>query len=189
MKLEERAFLAWPVLCYAATSRRTMEYTTLAKLTGMVQSGLGPMLEFIHAYCLAKGLPALSVLVVQTKTGRPGVGFTAAEDILAETAKVFNHSWLTTAVPTPEALLAVTKPEATDLTPARKRLVDYLYSNPGQTAKEIATALYPQAPYQQQVNGELNGLINQCLVCRSKTDGAFRYWLSHEGARLTGQRD
>ncbi|RYG27597.1 hypothetical protein EON81_29865 [bacterium] len=175
MKLEERAQIAWAVLSYAASHRQTLEYITLAKLTGMAPSGIGGLLDCIHIYCQRNDLPALSVLVVQRGTGQPGVGFTATENVLAETAKVFAYPWIDSELPSSDALR---RSELTleSLTPTRQRLVRHLRTHPGQSAKEIAELLYPNAPYQQQVNGELNALISLGFAHREESGGRYRYW-------------
>ena len=60
----------------------------LARLTGMAQQGLGQMLEPIQSFCLLNKIPALSSLVVGAKTGTPGKGFIAAENVPLEQAAV-----------------------------------------------------------------------------------------------------
>jgi len=65
----------------------------LARLTGMARQGLGPILEPIQSYCLINKFPALSILVVGAKTGMPGEGFIAAEDVPSEQASVFTWPW------------------------------------------------------------------------------------------------
>lgn len=59
----------------------------------MATQGLGQVLEPIQSYCLINRLPALSSLVVGTKTGIPGAGFIAAANVPSEHASVFERRW------------------------------------------------------------------------------------------------
>ena len=52
-------------------------YGQLGKPIGVPTAGLGQLLEPIQSYCIAHGLPPLTVLVVQQESGLPGPGFTA----------------------------------------------------------------------------------------------------------------
>jgi hypothetical protein len=52
-----------------------------ARATGIARVGLGQCLEPIQTYCLVHDLHPLTILVVDQKTGMPGVGFIAAQDI------------------------------------------------------------------------------------------------------------
>jgi hypothetical protein len=55
---------------------------------------------------LLKGLPPLTILVVQERTGLPGVGFSAAsaEAYAKEQMRVFDYDWLRHGAPNPEEL-------------------------------------------------------------------------------------
>ena len=72
-------------------NRQLLTYDLLSRLIGADRRGLGQLLEPIQSYCLKKKLPALTALVVK-KSGTPGVGFIAAEDLPAEFQKVFMYS-------------------------------------------------------------------------------------------------
>src|SRR5207249_1146238 len=89
MNASERAFQIWPVLLLAAKNRQILTYGILEDLIGVPRPGLGQLLEPIQSYCLLKGLPALTVLVVSNKTGLPGRGFVAEPDIPSTLMKVF----------------------------------------------------------------------------------------------------
>ena len=104
MNVSERAWQVWPILAFAARNRQTLTYELLGQLTGMAIPGLGAVLEPIQSYCLLHGLPALSALVVNKKTGLPGIGFIAAEDVPREFIRIFAHDWLTVGCPSPGAL-------------------------------------------------------------------------------------
>lgn len=109
MTREERAAQIWPILTLCAAQRQTLTYGLLGKHIGMFQGGMGQLLEPIQSYCLLKGLPALSSLVVSDVTGLPGEGFIAAHDVPGEQARVFRHDWRATDVPDTEALGAAVR--------------------------------------------------------------------------------
>ena len=96
MKKEERACQIWAVLAWAARSKQKITYGDLSKLTGGFTAGLGTWLEPIQSYCLENELPPLTVLVVQKKSGKPGVGFTGATagELAKAQADVFDFDWL-----------------------------------------------------------------------------------------------
>jgi len=101
MKAPERAWQIWPVLVLAAQNRQTLTYEQLAQLIGVVPPpALGQLLEPIHSYCKANRLPPLTALVVSSKSGLPGTGFTAAADVPAAQEQVYAFEW--PAAPTPE---------------------------------------------------------------------------------------
>jgi hypothetical protein len=105
----ERAAQIWPVLTISASQRHLLTYEILARVTGMPRQGLGALLEPIQSYCLINKLPALSSLVVGVKTGIPGEGFIAAEDVPAEQAAVFTWPWFERKPPTAAELAAATE--------------------------------------------------------------------------------
>lgn len=107
----ERAAQVWPLLVLCASHRQTLTYVTLGQLTGMAPQGLGMILEPIQSFCLLNRQPALSSLVVGAKSGTPGEGFIAAEDVPGEHASVFEWTWL-----------KQKPPSAADLESAVKRL-------------------------------------------------------------------
>ncbi len=103
MTREERAVQIWPLLTFAASLRMTLTYKRLAELIGAGPMSLGGWLEPIQSYCLLRGLPALTVLVVRDSDGMPGSGFVAAEATAVPEAqtRVFQHDW--TSAPPPKA--------------------------------------------------------------------------------------
>ena len=111
MRTHERAWQVWPVLAWTARNRQLITYDILGKLTGMHAAGFGPILEQIQSYCLLKGLPPLSAVVVSKSTGLPSMGFVAATgaDVPRSFQRVFDHDWLATACPTPDALEAAAR--------------------------------------------------------------------------------
>lgn len=99
MTTSERAAQIWPVLTLAARNRQVLTYDILSRLIGVPRMGLAQLLGPIQSFCLAKKLPALTILVVSEDSGMPGVGFIAAADIPREQARVFAADW--PAAPTP----------------------------------------------------------------------------------------
>lgn len=69
----ERASQIWGILAWTAKNRQSMTYAHLSKLIGVPAAGLGKLLEPIQSYCILKKLPPLTILVVQTKAGLPGI--------------------------------------------------------------------------------------------------------------------
>jgi hypothetical protein len=109
MTKSERACQIWGILAWAAKNRQSLTYAHLSKLIGGVPPrGLGKYLEPIQSYCILKKLPPLTILVVQTKSGMPGTGFTAASasEYAKAHMKVFRFDWLDHGNPGPEKLEA-----------------------------------------------------------------------------------
>ncbi|GAB4506256.1 MAG: hypothetical protein Kow00123_03940 [Anaerolineales bacterium] len=102
MNAVERATQIWSVLAWAARNQQVVTYGQLAALIGVPRPGLGQLLAPIQAYCRLQSLPPLTALVVSDTTGKPGSGFTAAEDVLAAQAQVFRFDWLQQGCPKPE---------------------------------------------------------------------------------------
>jgi len=98
----ERASQLWSILALAAHNRQVLTYSIVARLTGIARVGLGQCLEPIQSYCLVKELGPLTLLVVSEKTGMPGVGFIAAQDILRAQQVVFGYDWIAHGGPSPE---------------------------------------------------------------------------------------
>lgn len=102
----ERAAQIWALLVLAARARQILTYDLIAKAIGVPRTAVGGLLAPIQAYCLRKGLPPLTVLVVSEKDGMPGEGFIGAADIPQAQADVFGHAWLSSRAPTVEELSA-----------------------------------------------------------------------------------
>jgi hypothetical protein len=106
MQASERAAQIWSVLALAATHRQILTYDLVAQLTGVARQGLGHILERIQSYCLVKGLPPLTALVVRKDSGLPSFGFTGAADVPSAQAQVFGFDWLRHGCPDPDELEA-----------------------------------------------------------------------------------
>ncbi|MFX0200787.1 MAG: hypothetical protein ACFFCW_32100 [Candidatus Hodarchaeota archaeon] len=104
MTRSERAAQIWPLLTICASHRQILSYDLLSKLIGVPRPGLGQLLEPIQSYCIIKGLPALTCLVVGENSGLPGEGFVAASDVPSEQAAVFAFDWLSHPVPAVDQL-------------------------------------------------------------------------------------
>ena len=64
---------------------------------------MGVYLKLIMEYCANCGLPPLTVVVVNKKTGRPGSGL-PTENVDAMRESVFGHDWRGVYQPTPQEL-------------------------------------------------------------------------------------
>lgn len=109
MTTNERAAQIWSVLALAAHNRQVLTYNMLARLTGIARVGLGQCLEPIQSYCLVKGLSPLTILVVSEKTGTPGEGFIATQDIPKSQQADFGYDWLAHGGPSPESFEAAVR--------------------------------------------------------------------------------
>jgi hypothetical protein len=102
MTLAERGLQIWQVLIGVAHRRETITYKQLTTLIGMnAPGGMSRPLDTVFEYCNREGLPPLTILVVNEKTGRPGVGsgFEGAEQD-AQREKVYRHPWFQRLPPT-----------------------------------------------------------------------------------------
>ena len=120
----QRASQIWPVLTLASSNRQVLTYEILGRLIGVPRQGLGPMLEPIQSYCMVKGLPSLTSLVVSKITGLPSPGFTAANDVPKEHIRVFTSDWLSEKPPTPEMLEQAVKEKPPNGMPIESNTAD-----------------------------------------------------------------
>lgn len=104
MTASERAEQIWPLLTLCATQRQILSYDLLSKSIGVPRPGLGQLLEPIQSFCILKGLPPLTCIVVSGKSGLPGKGFIAAKDVPRAQAETFAFDWLSYSVPKIEDL-------------------------------------------------------------------------------------
>lgn len=102
MTSAQRAAQIWSVLALAARNRQVLTYSLVSKLTGVAQVGLGKCLEPIQSYCLIRELHPLSVFVVSEKSGMPGVGLVAAQDMPRTQQEVFSFDWVAHGCPSAE---------------------------------------------------------------------------------------
>lgn len=109
MKREERAQQLWSILVLAARNRQTLTYDIIAKATGMMTPGIGDMLRPIQQYCIENKLPALTSLIVNGKTGLPGIGFIAAENVPKAQLETFEEDWTLYKAPSAEDFAAAYK--------------------------------------------------------------------------------
>ena len=92
----------WPLLVFAAQNRRVLTYDLLGRLIGAPSDDLGRLLEPIQSHCILKGLPPLTSIVVDARTGLPGEGFIAADNLPQAQAETFLFDWLAEPVPSRE---------------------------------------------------------------------------------------
>src|ERR1700722_5354043 len=102
----QRAAQIWALLVFAARNRQILSYDLVARAIGVPRTAVGGFLGPIQSYCLADGLPPLTALVVSDRSGLPGIGFIAAQDIPAAQVAVFRHPWLDAQTPTVQQLEA-----------------------------------------------------------------------------------
>jgi hypothetical protein len=99
------------LICCAARGE-TVTYEELAQRAHQQDKGLlAPPLDLVAGWCQANGLPALTLLVVETVTGKPapGVDATREGNVAAEQDKVREYDWF-----------AIFPPSVAELAPAQK---------------------------------------------------------------------
>lgn len=96
----QRSSQIWSLLICAAKDRVTYTYGDIAEILGM--KGAGVMAQFLGPImwlCDDRGLPPLTVLVVNQDTGLPGEGLTTLENINKDRERVFKHAWFSVTPP------------------------------------------------------------------------------------------
>jgi hypothetical protein len=93
MTTYERSLHIYQVLIAAAHNRQTLTYELLSQRIGVPQQGMARHLENIVQFCDARGLPPLTVLVVQKHIGTPSHGFHSATNVDASREQVYAHDW------------------------------------------------------------------------------------------------
>jgi len=102
MTKHDRAAQFWSLLAFAARTQHVLSYDLMERLRGIPRQGVGDFLGPIQDYCKRNGLPPLTSLVVNEKTGLPSEGFTEATDIFGVQARVFVYDWLGPRASSPE---------------------------------------------------------------------------------------
>ena len=90
---EERASRAWPLLVDVARRNDTITYSELAQAIDVHVRAIRFLLGPIQDYCIAGGLPPLTVLVVAKGTNLPGSGFIGCEDLDEGLSEVRAYPW------------------------------------------------------------------------------------------------
>ena len=100
----ERAVQIWHMLIAAARQRQTLTYKIVSEATGAFPAALGDILGYLMRWCEREKLPPLTVLVVQTGTGKPGASLLTSADHDADRERVFEFSWYRVRPPAPADL-------------------------------------------------------------------------------------
>lgn len=83
-----------------AGKRETRGYGEIArKLEYTRARPIFQMLGGIMWYCIDSGLPPLTVVVVNKRTGLPGDGLKLQGSVASETTPVWNHDWYRERIP------------------------------------------------------------------------------------------
>ncbi len=93
MTTYERALQMDTVLIGAADNRQSLTYDQIGQKVGLPRQAVSNHLAHIMRHCQHHGLPPLTVLVVQSGTGRPGAGLTTTTDNDRDREAVFGHEW------------------------------------------------------------------------------------------------
>ncbi len=98
-----RAVQAWLILVGRAMNRQTLTYSMLDEVMNFGNPrALGPILDYIWAYCKSNDLPPLTILVVNKNTGTPSSGM--GESNPAQQESVFEFDWYGVVPPSSEEL-------------------------------------------------------------------------------------
>lgn len=96
-----RAVQIYLILIGAAHRREILTYQMVAERLGYKGSGvLDRQLGHLMYWCDENGLPPLTVLVVNKKTGLPGPGLILSADLNADREGVFQFNWYSIVPPT-----------------------------------------------------------------------------------------
>ncbi len=102
---QRRLLKIWQVLIAYATNRRIITYLQVCDLIeehAVFPASLGNYLRSIETFCLNKGVPNLTVIVVSSVTGEPGPGIgMRANNVGIEREDVFGASWFAMTPPIP----------------------------------------------------------------------------------------
>jgi hypothetical protein len=109
-KRPHRALQIYQILIGTAANRQIITYGMLAEILGYEGAGVfAGTLDHIARWCTQRGLPSLTVLVVNQETGVPGEGIPVYSDIHAEREKVFRFKWYRILPPTADELEAASQ--------------------------------------------------------------------------------
>jgi len=91
----ERAYRAWPVLTQLGKQHSQMTYGELAAHLGVHHRAIRYILSQIQDYCFNEELQPLTILVINSNTGLPGVGFIACEmdDLERGRNEAYSFDW------------------------------------------------------------------------------------------------
>lgn len=108
-ELKDRKYKAQQVYCLlvnAATNRQIVTYSSISKKIGYKGAGvLGPILEYIFHWCKTNNVPILTSIVVNSKTGIPGLGLSKhLHSVTSEIQKVHNFNWFDVVAPSADEL-------------------------------------------------------------------------------------
>ena len=92
---EQRAFFAWDILTECAEKREKITYKQLTDKMGLHHRAVRYFLEVIQSYCLQQNYPPLTILAINSYTGKQGSGFIAwnRDDLDNGYKSVFNYNW------------------------------------------------------------------------------------------------
>jgi len=106
-KRPHRALQVYQILLGTAANRQIITYGMLADILGYEGAGVfAEILDHIAYWCARRGLPPLTVLVVNKDTGLPGDGIPVQADINVERERVFSFKWYRILPPTTDELEA-----------------------------------------------------------------------------------
>ena len=94
MPRSQRAMQVWQILISAAHNRQSLTYGHVARYLEFDGAGvLAQTLGEIMYYCKAKGLPPLTCLVVNKRTGIPGSGLSTVANLPRDREAVYKTNW------------------------------------------------------------------------------------------------
>lgn len=97
----ERIERVYSELVECAGRCETISYSVLSEMTGVGSArSIGVQLAFIAGFCMGRGLPSLTSLVVNQGTTRPGDGYVPVlESVEQDREAVYAYDWLSAGLP------------------------------------------------------------------------------------------
>jgi hypothetical protein len=99
MNYFQRSSQVWSVLVMAARTQHVVSYDMLARMTGIARFGFAHILGNIYHYCEQQGMPPLTAIVIDEKSGKPAADVFQSVDVPSAHARVFVFDWISHDVP------------------------------------------------------------------------------------------
>ena len=96
----EKIERVYSALVECARERRLISYTELSEETGFgSRRSIWGQLAFIAGFCMGRGLPGLTSLVVRHDTRRGGSGYVPRGSVEQDRIPVYTFDWSTVSIP------------------------------------------------------------------------------------------
>lgn len=151
----ERAFRLWPFLVDAATRKSTVTYGDAAEFLAIHHRPIRYVLGPIQSHCLEYGLPPITSLVVNAKTGMQGTGYLGEPGQQADIEAVWQFDWSNL----PNPFSELTQEEIDDAS-------DQLIEDP-ESADELMSLVRSRGDQQRLFRAALlKAYQSKCAICK-----------------------